>query len=236
MSESLKKNYSAIKYSNNSSPFENESNLDENDLLRMNQDLNELINAFNKSNSFSNNEAKSSKTQTLLNLDLTDLNELESITNDERDETENEEASYDDERSPKSRTQNPLDHNSSTMEFRKYLEDLKKNYLEKLTFSCPPKLQPQQQSSMATSRSTNTNWQNSKLKSTDNVGKFDSARRSLFCDSAAVEGNKNCNNLNKSSSSLVKNESLNDFRDGYSAGASGLVETVSYKISKLSPI
>lgn len=34
----------------------------------------------------------------------------------------------------------PLDENSSTAEFRKYLDDLKKSYLEKLTFSCPSKL------------------------------------------------------------------------------------------------
>ncbi len=33
-----------------------------------------------------------------------------------------------------------LDENSSTAEFRKYLENLKQSYLEKLTFSCPPKM------------------------------------------------------------------------------------------------
>jgi hypothetical protein len=41
--------------------------------------------------------------------------------------------------SPTSATK-PLDENSSTAEFRKYLDDLKKSYLEKLTFSCPSKL------------------------------------------------------------------------------------------------
>jgi len=33
-----------------------------------------------------------------------------------------------------------LNSNSTTAEFKKYLEDLKKNYLEKLTFSCPSKV------------------------------------------------------------------------------------------------
>jgi hypothetical protein len=234
MSESFR-NYSASKYLNNSGQFENESNLDESDLIKMNQELNELINALNKSNSFGQESASRSKTQNILNLDLdlTSQDDYETTTNDENDEHETTTPNEEDMSSPSVRV---LDQNSSTMEFRKYLEDLKRNYLEKLTFSCPPKLQPKTLSnkvSMAkptastfTAQLTHPN----KLKSVENVN----ARRSLNYNSslpANFEGFSNVskeNKLNRSSKNL--SASSNEFKEaglnGYAtAGSNGLVET-----------
>jgi len=60
---------------------------------------------------------------------------------------------------------------STTAEFKKYLDELKKNYLEKLTFSCPPKLTESRQSIRSQSDIINAN-------SANNLN----IRRSLYFD------------------------------------------------------
>ncbi|CAF0749445.1 unnamed protein product [Brachionus calyciflorus] len=97
----------------------------------------------------------------------------------------------DNERDFETRTQ--LNQNSTTVEFKKYLEELKRNYLEKLTFSCPPKL------TKNTSNKSTGQEINSKLKSVENLSNFlrsdssSSAKRTLLYDEKSI--NKNPNQL-----------------------------------------
>lgn len=84
--------------------------------------------------------------------------------------------------------------NSSSADFKRYLDDLKRSYLEKLAFSCPPKISKK----MSTNYHIDPNQQTengNKLKSVENLSnlltkKYDffpneinSARRTLFDDS-----------------------------------------------------
>ena len=66
-----------------------------------------------------------------------------------------------------------LDGSSTTAEFKKYLDDLKKNYLEKLTFSCPSK----------PTRSALRSLENNELSYGALAGANMSTRRSLYFDS-----------------------------------------------------
>jgi hypothetical protein len=97
---------------------------------RMTLNLNELINTL------------ASRSSQAIDLDGDDYNGNDNDDGEENDECENENNyGYDINNSliekeilNKSRI-STLDHNSSTDEFRQYLEDLKKNYLEKLTLT-----------------------------------------------------------------------------------------------------
>jgi hypothetical protein len=165
----------------------------------------------------------------------------EYTNNDDYDDDDDD----DEKSSPTIRVTGGLDQNSSTMEFRKYLEDLKRNYLEKLTFSCPSKLQPQAaattSSSMirptATTPSATALHPGSRLKSVEN-----NARRSLLYDSdvgqmsiASSEDRMSANKLNKSSKNLTTNSSEfkeNNLLNGYALATlnsnAGLVDSVSF--------
>jgi len=94
---------------------------------------------------------------------------------------------------PQSPLSNVLTSNSSTIEFKKYLDELKKNYMDKLTYSCPSKL-PDSTGAQSKKQKTNEN----KLQSTENISNLakkvdllnnhstrinnDSVRRSLAFD------------------------------------------------------
>jgi len=65
---------------------------------------------------------------------------------------------------PQSPLSNVLTSNSSTIEFKKYLDELKKNYMDKLTYSCPSKL-PDSTGAQSKKQKTNEN----KLQSTENI-------------------------------------------------------------------
>ena len=90
-----------------------------------------------------------------------------------------------------------LNADSTTMEFRKYLDDLKKSYLEKLTFSCPSK--PTNTATTTTITTTNNNKANNqsqnqqRLKSVENINNLltknltntaSNARKSLFTENS----------------------------------------------------
>ncbi len=64
---------------------------------------------------------------------------------------------------------------STTAEFKKYLDELKRNYLEKLTFSCPPKLTESRQSATPNLNTKSTNNATSLVNSSN-------IRRSLYFD------------------------------------------------------
>ena len=85
-------------------------------------------------------------------IDLDDDDENDECANENNESFSDDESPIEKEDLNKSRTLLTLDHNSSTDEFRKYLEDLKKNYLEKLTLT-------QEKNSI----------EKEKLKSTENV-------------------------------------------------------------------
>ena len=98
--------------------------------MRMNQSLNEFMKSMNKST-------------TDTNLDITNLDEEESVVYSSKQDIYNQSIQRllsTDESIANTSESNNLNANSSTAEFKKYLEDLKRNYLEKLTFSCPSKM------------------------------------------------------------------------------------------------
>ena len=101
---------------------------------------------------------------------------------------------------------NQLNPNSTTAEFKRYLDDLKKNYLEKLTFSCPSKLAPPQ---------PRTNFANNRLKSVENINNLISkannntltqARRSLLFDTKSLENIEEEEQLRKKREERMKRE------------------------------
>ncbi len=63
-----------------------------------------------------------------------------------------------------STSNNALNSNSTTNEFKKYLEELKKNYMDKLTYSCPSRL-----TDSSGIKSNNQKTNESKLQSTENI-------------------------------------------------------------------
>jgi hypothetical protein len=104
---------------------------------RMSLNLNELL------NTLANRSSQA--------IDLDDDNEKDECANENNESFSDDESPIEKENLNKSKI-STLDHNSSTDEFRKYLEDLKKNYLEKLTLT-------QEKNSI----------EKEKLKSTENV-------------------------------------------------------------------
>ena len=160
----------------------------------MNQSLTDLMKTFSSKNS-----PPSSKLNQTPNLDITNL---------------------DDEQVGASNTQ--LDPGSSTSEFKKYLEDLKKNYLEKLTFSCPSKLATSLGSTAANDNKRSNDLSENRLKSAENIsnllkkvqpnnassstaGANANVRRSLF-DSNEDKLTKSLNMKLNTSSSLKDND------------------------------
>ena len=138
-------------------------------------------------------------------------------------------------------TTTQLDPSSSTSEFKKYLEDLKKNYLEKLTFSCPSKLTASLGSATANNNSrssdlngllneNNSNSYANKLNSAENINNLlkkvqpinanvnnsvstANVRRSLLFDSNEDKLTKSLNMKLNNSSSLndTNTEIVNKF-------------------------
>ncbi|RMZ95159.1 pericentriolar material 1 isoform X1, partial [Brachionus plicatilis] len=82
----------------------------------------------------------------------------------------------------------------SAAEFKRYLEDLKRSYLEKLAFSCPPKITKKISTLQSDANDQSSIDNNNKLKSVENLSNFlkkksdlyanetNSARRALFND------------------------------------------------------
>jgi hypothetical protein len=128
-----------------------DSQLNENQLIKMNQDLNDLIKTLNK---------KAPKNT----LDLSKLDD---------------DAGEDDNSSPPplQTAARPLDSYSSTQDFKKYLDDLKSKYLEKLTFSCPSK--QQQQAAKTSDRTAIAHYSASKPIKNQSRSGLGSAKRSL---------------------------------------------------------
>ena len=141
----------------------------------MNQSLNEFMKTIQKS---------SNKSLTEPNLDITNLDEEELVYNAKPPAFE---YNYNTARKVADESENVndsgLNSNSTTAEFKKYLDDLKKNYLEKLTFSCPSKL--------ATSMNKEglLNRKNLNLKSVENVS-------NLLPRSTPLTSLGNCTNMN----------------------------------------
>lgn len=128
-------NYSAKKYL---SPFKGDADVEMNEKkwdmnqIQMNQSLNEFMKSFQKSSKRSLAEA---------NLDITNLDEDDVAYENKLQYKAGNSSNLDiNNKSNLSNNEDLLDGNSTTAEFRKYLNDLKRNYLEKLTFSCPSKL------------------------------------------------------------------------------------------------
>lgn len=149
--------------------------------MRMNQSLNEFMKSMNKST-------------TDTNLDITNLDEEESVVYSSKQDIYNQSIQRllsTDESIANTNESNNLNANSSTAEFKKYLEDLKRNYLEKLTFSCPSKMTQSQsapldrmnQSSMKSSEH-NLMTRNTPITS---LNQHSNIRRSLFFDSKLNE-------------------------------------------------
>lgn len=154
--------------------------------MRMNQSLKEFMKSINTNN----------KSTADTNLDITNLDEDESIkpagrySNDDLNE-------------------NTLNSNSTTAEFRKYLEDLKKNYLEKLTFSCPSKLVQSASSSFDRVVTTNNNNVDMKLKSVENINNL-IARKVSATPVTSFNSNSNNNiNINQARRSLFFDKKSN---------------------------
>lgn len=160
----------------------------------MNQSLNEFMKSMQK---------PLDKSLTDANLDITNLDEEETVFS-----ARPQKVSF---TKPEDKAVNP---DSTTAEFKKYLDDLKKNYLEKLTFSCPSKL--------TESRAALMNKNNSHMKSVQNIsnkpesksGKHQSShlgnfntRRSLYFDNI-MENVEEENAVKKSSFATSKYDSL----------------------------
>ena len=158
----------------------------------MNQSLNEFIKTIQNSSS--------SKSLTEPNLNITNLDEEELVyakppafeynynntTRKATDELENA-------------NESGLNSNSTTAEFKKYLDDLKKNYLEKLTFSCPSKL------AASMDKEVLLNRKNLNLKSVENVS-------NLLPRNTPLTSLGNCTNLNTRRSLFLneKNQQLEE--------------------------
>lgn len=138
---------------------------------KMNKSLNELIQNLNY--------GKSPNSKSNSNNDPKDLE----LTNLEADSE------------PKSSSKN-----SSAAEFKRYLDDLKRSYLEKLAFSCPPKITKKNSNVHSDSNSCAQIENNNRLKSLENLNNLltknydsidsSSARRALFNDKTQEEAMK----------------------------------------------
>jgi len=150
--------------------------------MRMNQSLKEFMKTMNKSS-------------TDTNIELTNLDEDDIIKSPNSYSLNNK---YDDHELKK----NTLNSNSTTAEFRKYLEDLTKDYLEKLTFSCPSKLI---QSASSSFERVYNQKEDMKLKSVENINNLIS-RKVL----ATPVTSYSSNNPTRRSLFLDKNQEDND--------------------------
>lgn len=147
-------NYSASNYL---SPFKVEDLTDRNaknwdmNQVRMNQSLNE----------FMKNIQRTSNRSLTDNLDITNI-----------DEESEQKHQYRIDLTKRDQLEAELSGDSTTAEFKKYLDELKKNYLEKLTFSCPPKL----------TELKGNKTVNKPVESLTSAGSNSNTRRSLYFD------------------------------------------------------
>ena len=150
----------------------------------MNLSLNELINTINSQTASSLLDKPAPKSQ----LDITNLDTLDGGDSDFYDAQDlliaEDMPNSIKKRSPlqagPSAKNDHLDHNSSTDEFRKYLDDLKKNYLDKLSFSCPSKVTAPQDAESKLYSGTD------KLKSSENV--MNLIKKARLADQATDSG------------------------------------------------
>lgn len=193
----------------------------------MNQSLNEFMRTLGSQN----NKSPLNKSTTDPNLDITNLDEDDSVVYQNPSATRallnsNVNASQSQE-SNMSDSKPTLNANSSTAEFKKYLDDVKKNYLEKLTFSCPSKVSYKPNSIQNTTTTSTTNNNVSyKLKSVENINSLlasratpvtsllnqaNPARRSLFFDSRINEETS----LDDDDDDSFKKKSSNELADQF---------------------
>jgi hypothetical protein len=156
----------------------------------MNQNLFELMKSLQNS---------STKQQKATN------NNLEIINLDEEDDYvcyAKPNPSYSNNKENDYETNTLINPNSTTAEFKKYLDDLKKNYLEKLSFSCPSK------SVTIANKASYLNRKNDfDLKSAENLSNTTSiVKRCLF--QKEVEEDKNEENENENKSLNFTNDSV----------------------------